>query len=228
MFMEYARNAVRMSALMGIRTISVFTHDSIGLGEDGPTHQPVEQAAILRSTPNMVTWRPADAVETAVAWKSAVKRLDGPTALLLSRQNLAPQARTGEQLAQIERGAYTLYESAAQPAVIIIATGSEVELAMEAARKLAGEKVAVRVVSMPSPERFDAQDEAYKERVLPKAVKARVAVEAGWADWWYKYVGLDGAIIGMHTFGESAPAEQLYEYFGITSEKVYEAAKALL
>ena len=228
MFMEYARNAVRMSALMGIRTIAVFTHDSIGLGEDGPTHQPVEQAAILRSTPNMVTWRPADAVETAVAWKSAVKRLDGPTALLLSRQNLAPQARTGEQLAQIERGAYTLYESAAQPAVIIIATGSEVELAMEAARKLAGEKVAVRVVSMPSPERFDAQDEAYKERVLPKAVKARVAVEAGWADWWYKYVGLDGAIIGMHTFGESAPAEQLYEYFGITSEKVYEAAKALL
>ncbi len=228
MFMEYARNAVRMSALMGIRTIFVFTHDSIGLGEDGPTHQPIEQAAILRSTPKMVSWRPADAVETAVAWKSAVKRLDGPTSLLLSRQNLAPQARTDEQISRIERGAYTLYENTEKPAVIIIATGSEVELAMEAARRLADEKVAVRVVSMPSPEVFEAQDAAYKESVLPRAVKARVAVEAGWADWWYKYVGLDGAIIGMRSFGESAPAEQLYEYFGITSEKVYEAAKALL
>ena len=228
MFMEYARNAVRMSALMGIRNIFVFTHDSIGLGEDGPTHQPVEQAAILRSTPKMVTWRPADAVETAVAWKRALLRSDGPTALLLSRQTLKAQTRSDEQLALIERGAYTLFESGKKPAVIIIATGSEVELAMEAAQKLAAEKVAVRVVSMPSSEVFDAQDEAYKELVLPKAVKARVAVEAGWADWWYKYVGLDGKIIGMRSFGESAPAEQLYEYFGITSEKVYEAAKALL
>jgi len=217
-----------MSALMGIRNIFVFTHDSIGLGEDGPTHQPVEQAAILRSTPKMVTWRPADAVETAVAWKRALLRSDGPTALLLSRQNLKAQTRSDEQLALIERGAYTLFESGKKPDVIIIATGSEVELAMEAARKLAAEKVAVRVVSMPSSEVFDAQDEAYKELVLPKAVKARVAVEAGWADWWYKYVGLDGKIIGMRSFGESAPAEQLYEYFGITSEKVYEAAKALL
>ncbi|MDX9916308.1 MAG: transketolase [Sphaerochaeta sp.] len=228
MFMEYGRNAVRMSALMGIRTIFVFTHDSIGLGEDGPTHQPIEQAAILRSTPKMVNWRPADAVETAVAWKSAVKRLDGPTSLLLSRQNLVPQARTEEQLAQIERGAYTLYESAEKPDVIIIATGSEVELAMEAARKLAAETVAVRVVSMPSSEIFEAQDEAYREQVLPKTVRARVAVEAGWADWWYKYVGMDGTVIGMRTYGESAPAEQLYDFFGITSEKVYEAAKALL
>ena len=228
MFMEYGRNAVRMSALMGIRTIFVFTHDSIGLGEDGPTHQPIEQVAILRSTPKMVNWRPADAVETAVAWKSAVKRLDGPTSLLLSRQNLVPQARTEEQLAQIERGAYTLYESAEKPDVIIIATGSEVELAMEAARKLAAETVAVRVVSMPSSEIFEAQDEAYREQVLPKAVRARVAVEAGWADWWYKYVGMDGTVIGMRTYGESAPAEQLYDFFGITSEKVYEAAKALL
>jgi transketolase len=228
MFMEYARNAVRMSALMGIRNIFVFTHDSIGLGEDGSTHQPVEQAAILRMTPKMVSWRPADAVETAVAWKSAIKRLDGPTALMLSRQNLAPQERTADQLAQIEKGAYTLYESAKQPDLIFIATGSEVELAMSAAKKLADEGKAVRVVSMPSAEVFDAQDDAYRESVLPKAVTKRVAVEAGWADYWYKYVGLDGAIIGMRSFGESAPADELFKFFGITEEKVYEAAKALL
>ncbi|ADY14474.1 transketolase [Sphaerochaeta globosa] len=228
MFMEYARNALRMSALMGLRNVMVFTHDSIGLGEDGPTHQPVEQIASLRMTPNMTTWRPCDAVETACAWKSAVKRTDGPTALLLSRQNLAPQERTETQLAQISKGAYTLYESAAKPQVILIGTGSEVSLALEAGKKLASEGKAVRVVSMPSPEVFERQDAAYKEAVLPASVKARVAVEAAWTDFWYKYVGLDGKVIGMHSFGESGPAEKLYEFFGITAVKVYEAAASLL
>jgi transketolase len=228
MFMEYARNALRMSALMGIRNIFVFTHDSIGLGEDGPTHQPVEQIANLRMTPNMVTWRPCDAVETGIAWKSAIKRTDGPSALLLSRQGLAPQDRSDEQLSQIARGAYVLYESGDKPEVILIGTGSEVELAISAAKKLAEEKVAVRVVSMPSPEVFDKQDVAYKEAILPSSVKARVAVEAAWADYWYKYVGLNGRIIGMRSFGESAPASDLYKFFGITSEAVYEAAKELL
>lgn len=228
MFMEYARNALRMAALMGIRNVYVFTHDSIGLGEDGPTHQPVEQIANLRMTPNMVTWRPCDAVETGVAWKSAVKRTDGPSALLLSRQGLSPQERTTEQLSQISKGAYVLYESKATPEVILIGTGSEVELAVSAAKKLAEENVAVRVVSMPSPEVFEMQDEAYKESVLPYAVKARVAVEAAWVDYWYKYVGLDGKIIGMHSFGESAPAGDLYKFFGITSDAVYKAAKGML
>lgn len=228
MFMEYARNALRMSALMGLRNVMVFTHDSIGLGEDGPTHQPVEQIASLRMTPNMTTWRPCDAVETACAWKSAVKRTDGPTALLLSRQNLAPQERTETQLAQISKGAYILYESAAKPQVILIGTGSEVSLALEAGKKLASEGKAVRVVSMPSPEVFERQDAAYKEAVLPASVKARVAVEAAWTDFWYKYVGLDGKVIGMHSFGESGPAEKLYEFFGITADKVYEAAASLL
>ncbi len=228
MFMEYARNAVRMAALMGIRNIYVFTHDSIGLGEDGPTHQPVEQIANLRMTPNMITWRPADLVETGVAWKSAIKRSNGPTALLLSRQNLAPQKRTAAQLGLIEKGGYILHDSKEEPQVILIATGSEVELAMEAAKSLAKAKVATRVVSMPSPEVFEAQDEAYKESVLPKAITARVAVEAGWADYWFKYVGLSGKIVGMHSFGESAPAEQLYEFFGITADAVVKAAKSLL
>ena len=228
MFMEYARNAVRMAALMKIRSIGVFTHDSIGLGEDGPTHQPVEQMANLRMTPNMVTWRPCDLVETGVAWKMAIKRSDGPTALLLSRQNLAPQKRTEKQLSLIEKGGYILHETDSSPRVILIGTGSEVELAVKAAKVLEEEKISVRVVSMPSPEVFEAQDSKYKEGVLPKAVKARVAVEAGWADYWYKYVGLDGKIIGMRSFGESGPAEQLYEHFGITVDKVVEAAKSLL
>ncbi|MGE4585154.1 MAG: transketolase [Sphaerochaeta sp.] len=228
MFMEYARNALRMSALMGLRNVMVFTHDSIGLGEDGPTHQPVEQIASLRMTPNMVTWRPCDAVETACAWKSAVKRTNGPTSLLLSRQNLAPQERTEDQLSQISKGAYVLYESAAKPQVILIGTGSEVSLALEAGKKLASEGKSVRVVSMPSPEVFEMQDASYKEAVLPASVKARVAVEAAWTDYWYKYVGLDGKVIGMHSFGESGPADQLYEYFGITAQKVYEAAVSLL
>ncbi len=228
MFMEYARNAVRMAALMKIRSIGVFTHDSIGLGEDGPTHQPVEQMANLRMTPNMVTWRPCDLVETGVAWKMAIKRSDGPTALLLSRQNLAPQKRTEKQLSLIEKGGYILHETDSSPRVILIGTGSEVELAVKAAKVLEEEKISVRVVSMSSPEVFEAQDSKYKEGVLPKAVKARVAVEAGWADYWYKYVGLDGKIIGMRSFGESGPAEQLYEHFGITVDKVVEAAKSLL
>jgi transketolase len=179
-------------------------------------------------TPNMVTWRPCDAVETGVAWKSAIKRTDGPSALLLSRQNLAPQDRSDEQLSQIAQGAYVLYESGDKPEVILIGTGSEVELAVSAAKKLAEEKVAVRVVAMPSPEVFDKQDAAYKEAVLPSAVTARVAVEAAWADYWYKYVGLNGKIIGMRSFGESAPAGELYKLFGITTEAVYEAAKELL
>lgn len=228
MFMEYARNAIRMAALMKIRSIYVFTHDSIGLGEDGPTHQPVEQITNLRMTPNVVTWRPADLVETGVAWKMAIRRSDGPTALLLSRQNLAPQKRTEKQLSLIEKGGYILYETDNKPSVILIGTGSEVEVVLKAAKTLENEKISVRVVSMPSPELFEAQDAKYKEDVLPKAVKARVAVEASWADYWYKYVGLDGKIIGMHTFGESGPAGELYEYFGITAEKVVEAAKSLL
>lgn len=227
MFMEYARNGLRMAALMGLREVYVFTHDSIGLGEDGPTHQPVEQIASLRMTPNMVTWRPADAVETGIAWKESVKRSNGPSTLFLSRQNLAPQPRTDEQLKLVEKGAYVLWESSEKPEVILIGTGSELDLAMQAGKKLAGEGKSVRVVSMPSPEVFEHQDEAYKQSVLPSSVKKRVAVEAAWTDYWFKYVGLDGKVIGMHSFGESAPAEKLYEYFGITADKVYEAAKAL-
>jgi transketolase len=179
-------------------------------------------------TPNVVTWRPADLVETGVAWKMAIKRSKGPTALLLSRQNLAPQKRTEKQLALIEKGGYILQETNNKPSVILISTGSEVGVALKAAKALEDEKISVRVVSMPSPEFFEMQDAKYKEDVLPKAVKARVAVEAGWADYWYKYVGLDGKIIGMRSFGESGPAGELYEYFGITAEKVVEAAKSLL
>lgn len=227
-FMEYARNAVRMASLMGLHVVHVYTHDSIGLGEDGPTHQPVEQPAILRLTPNMEAWRPADAVETAVAWKSAVKRTDGPVALMLSRQNLAPQKRNTDQLKQIEKGAYVLYESSVKPEMILIGTGSEVSLAMEAAQKLAQEGVAVRVVSMPCAEVFSKQDAAYREAVLPASVTRRVAVEASMADWWYKYVGLGGKVVGMRSFGESAPADQLYKLFGITADAVYEAAKSLI
>ncbi|AOV95914.1 transketolase [Edwardsiella hoshinae] len=228
MFMEYARNAMRMAALMKIRNIQVYTHDSIGLGEDGPTHQPVEQMASLRTTPNMNTWRPCDQVESAVAWKKAIERLDGPSALIFSRQNLTQMERTAEQLANIERGAYILQDCDAQPELIFIATGSEVELAMKAAAQLSAEGRQVRVVSMPSTEVFDKQDAAYREAVLPSAVSARVAVEAGIADFWYKYVGLNGAIVGMTTFGESAPAEQLFVEFGFTVDNVLAKARALL
>jgi len=228
MFMEYARNAIRMASLMGLREVYVFTHDSIGLGEDGPTHQPVEQMAILRMTPNMVTWRPGDAVETAVAWKCAVKRTDGPVALFLSRQNLAPQSRNESQLKAIEKGGYVLWESSAKPEVIIIGTGSELSLALEAGKKLAADGKAVRVVSLPSPEVFEQQPDAYREGVLPSSVTKRVVVEAGWKDYWYKYAGLGGKIVGMTRFGESGPAEKLYEYFGITADAVYKAAVSLL
>ncbi|MCC3747590.1 transketolase, partial [Rouxiella badensis] len=203
MFVEYARNAVRMAALMKIRNIFVYTHDSIGLGEDGPTHQPVEQLASLRVTPNMSLWRPADQVESAVAWKYAIERNDGPTTLIFSRQNLTQQPRTAEQLANVARGGYILKDSEGTPEVILIATGSEVGITVEAADKLAAAGTKVRVVSLPSTDAFDKQDAAYRESVLPKAVSARVAVEAGIADYWYKYVGLNGAIVGMTTFGES-------------------------
>ena len=227
-FSEYQFPAVRLGALMSTDTYYVWTHDSIGLGEDGPTHQPVEQVASLRVTPNMSTWRPCDQVESAVAWKYGVERQDGPTALILSRQNLAQQERTEEQLANIARGGYVLKDCAGQPELIFIATGSEVELAVAAYEKLTAEGVKARVVSMPSTDAFDKQDAAYRESVLPKAVTARVAVEAGIADYWYKYVGLNGAIVGMTTFGESAPAELLFEEFGFTVDNVVAKAKELL
>lgn len=228
MFVEYARNAVRMAALMKIRSIFVYTHDSIGLGEDGPTHQPVEQIASLRVTPNMSTWRPCDQVESAVAWKYAIERKNGPTSLIFSRQNLAQQPRTAQQLADIEKGAYILKDCADQPEVILIATGSEVELAVKAYEQLTAEGRKARVVSMPSTDAFDKQDAAYRESVLPSAVTARVAVEAGIADYWFKYTGMQGAIVGMHSFGESAPAGQLFSEFGFTVENVVSQAKALL
>ncbi|WP_323837535.1 transketolase [Photorhabdus africana] len=228
MFVEYARNAVRMAALMKIRSIFVYTHDSIGLGEDGPTHQPVEQLASLRVTPNLSTWRPCDQVESAVAWKYAIDRKAGPSALIFSRQNLAQQERTAEQLANIEKGAYILKDCQGQPELILIATGSEIELAVEAYNQLTEEGRQVRVVSMPSTDAFDKQDAAYREAVLPAAVSARVAIEAGIADYWFKYVGMNGAIVGMNTFGESAPADQLFKAFGFTVENVVAKAKALL
>uniref|UniRef100_A0A1A9ZYT1 transketolase n=1 Tax=Glossina pallidipes TaxID=7398 RepID=A0A1A9ZYT1_GLOPL len=228
MFVEYARNAVRMAALMKARHIMVYTHDSIGLGEDGPTHQPVEQLASLRMTPNMSNWRPCDQVETAVAWKRAIERHDGPTALILSRQNLAQQDRTAQQVADIARGGYVLKDCEGQPELILIATGSEVELAVAAYEQLQTEGRKVRVVSLPSSDFFDAQDDNYRESVLPKAVTARVAIEAGIADYWYKYVGLDGQIVGMTTFGESAPAEELFKVFGFTKENVLNKARSLL
>ncbi|EGA65257.1 transketolase [Vibrio brasiliensis] len=228
MFMEYARNAMRMAALMKVQNIQVYTHDSIGLGEDGPTHQPVEQMASLRLTPNMSTWRPCDQVESAVAWKLAIERKDGPTSLIFSRQNLAQQERDAEQLANIAKGAYILKDCAGKPELILIATGSEVELAVEAAAQLTAEGKQVRVVSMPSTDAFDKQDAAYREAVLPSDVTTRIAIEAGIADFWYKYVGFGGKIIGMTTFGESAPAGELFKMFGFTTENVVNTAKELL
>ena len=227
-FMEYARNAVRMAALMKQRAIYVFTHDSIGLGEDGPTHQPVEQVPSLRGTPNMSVWRPCDAVETAVSWKAALERNDGPTSLILSRQNLAHQPRSEEQLANIARGAYVLKDCEGTADAILIATGSEVTLALDAAEKLTADGKKIRVVSMPSTDRFDAQDAAYRESVLPADVITRVAIEAAHKDFWYKYVGLEGAIIGMETFGESAPAGQLFEEFGFTVDNIVGTVSELL
>jgi len=228
MFMEYARNALRMAALMKVQNIQVYTHDSIGLGEDGPTHQPVEQVSSLRLTPNMSTWRPCDQVESAVAWKFAIERKDGPTSLIFSRQNLAQQERSAAQVADIAKGGYVLKDCEGKPELILIATGSEVELATEAAAQLTAEGKKVRVVSMPATDVFDKQDAAYREAVLPSDVTARVAVEAGIADYWYKYVGFDGRVIGMSTFGESAPAGELFKMFGFTVENVVETAKEVL
>ncbi|WP_176467020.1 transketolase [Vibrio metoecus] len=228
MFMEYARNAMRMAALMKVQNIQVYTHDSIGLGEDGPTHQPVEQIASLRMTPNMSTWRPCDQVESAVAWKLAIERKDAPSALIFSRQNLAQQPRSAEQVANIAKGGYILKDCAGQPELILIATGSEVELAVAAYEQLSAEGKAVRVVSMPSTDAFDKQDAAYREAVLPSAVTKRIAIEAGIADFWYKYIGFGGRIIGMTSFGESAPAGELFKLFGFTTENVVKQAKELL
>ncbi|MFF7105618.1 transketolase [Pseudomonas sichuanensis] len=228
MFMEYARNAVRMSALMKQRVIHVYTHDSIGLGEDGPTHQPIEQLTSLRSTPNLDTWRPADAVESAVSWKCALERKDGPSALIFSRQNLQHQTRDAQQIADIARGGYVLKDCAGEPELILIATGSEVGLAVQAFDKLSEQGRKVRVVSMPSTSVFDAQDAAYKQSVLPLQVGARIAIEAAHADFWYKYVGLEGRVIGMTTYGESAPAAALFEEFGFTLDNILGTAEELL
>jgi transketolase len=219
MFMEYARNAVRMAALMKQQSIFVYTHDSIGLGEDGPTHQPVEQLSALRATPNLHTWRPCDTVESAVSWKSAIERRDGPAALVFSRQGLTPMPRTGGQVAAISRGGYILKDCDA-PQAILIATGSEVDLAMQAAEQLADKGILVRVVSMPCAEIFSAQDADYRDSVLPPSVRARVAVEALHADYWHKFVGLDGRVVGMTSFGESAPGDVLLKEFGFTVDNV--------
>ncbi|MEX5571929.1 transketolase [Pseudomonas lijiangensis] len=227
-FMEYARNAVRMAALMKKRVIHVFTHDSIGLGEDGPTHQPVEQLTSLRTTPNLDTWRPADAVESAVAWKYAIERNDGPSALIFSRQNLPHQTRDETQLADIARGGYVLRDCAGEPELILIATGSEIGLAVQAYDALTAQGRKVRVVSMPCTSVFEAQDPGYKQAVLPLQVSARIAIEAAHADYWYKYVGLEGRVIGMTTFGESAPAPALFEEFGFTLENILSTAEELL
>ncbi|WP_322521306.1 transketolase [Guyparkeria halophila] len=225
MFSEYARNALRMSGLMKIGSIFVYTHDSIGLGEDGPTHQPVEQIATMRLIPRMQTWRPCDAVETAVAWKQAIVRRDAPTSLVFSRQGLPHQTRTPEQIANIEKGGYILKDCDGTPDLILIATGSEVGLAMDAAEKLTDKKV--RIVSMPCVEAFAAQDEAYRESVLPSSVTARMAIEAGVTQGWYKYVGSQGKVFGLDTFGESAPAGDLFEFFGFTADRVAEEARKL-
>ena len=227
-FMEYARNAVRMAALMKQRAIYVFTHDSVGLGEDGPTHQPVEQLTAMRSTPNLDTWRPCDAVESAVAWKQAILRSDGPSALVFSRQTLPHQVGAAERVSDVTRGAYILREEQGELEAVIIATGSEVALAIEAAEKLSAAGRGVRVVSMPCAEVFQRQDAEYRESVLPSHLLARVAVEASHQDWWYKYVGLDGRVVGMNSFGESAPGPVLMKEFGFTVENVIEAVEDVI
>ncbi|MCF7982139.1 MAG: transketolase, partial [Pseudomonadales bacterium] len=228
MFMEYARNAVRMASLMKLRSIFVYTHDSIGLGEDGPTHQAVEQLTSLRSTPNMSMWRPCDTVESAIAWQSAIERQDGPTSLIFSRQSLPVMPRNDEQLECIKRGGYILKEGNQTLQAIIIATGSEVSIALAATEQLQQQGISVRLVSMPSTDLFDAQDGAYREAVLPGNIAARVAVEAAHQDFWYKYVGLAGRVIGMKSFGESAPGGELMKYFGFTTENIVQQVKALL
>ena len=225
MFMEYMRNALRMSAMMKIGTIYVYSHDSIGLGEDGPTHQAIEQVATMRVIPNFQTWRACDAIESAVCWKMAMLRVDAPTALIFSRQNLTPMERTEEQVHNIEKGGYVLKDCQGEAEIILIATGSEVSLAIESAEAMTGKKV--RVVSMPSTNAFDAQDQVYKDSVLTPGVK-RVAIEAGVADSWYKYVGLDGDVVAMSTFGESAPAGELFKHFGFTVENVVSTVESVL
>ena len=227
-FSDYARNALRMAALMKIRQVFVFTHDSIGLGEDGPTHQPVEHTASLRLIPNMSLWRPCDAVETAVAWRCAIERTDGPTSLALSRQNLPHQARNAVQISDIAKGGYVLLDCEGAPDAIIIATGSEIALAMDAAAALREKGRQIRVVSMPSTDVYDAQDEAYRDSVLPPSVTARVAVEAGVTAGWLKYVGLDGAVVGIDRFGESAPADEAFKYFGFTVDNVAAQVQSLM
>ncbi len=227
-FMEYARNAARMSALMGIPNILVYTHDSIGQGEDGPTHQPVEQLANLRGTPNMTLWRPADTVETVLAWKAAMEKDNGPSALVFSRQGLPTLERSDEQFANIAKGGYVVFESGTTPELIIIATGSEVGLAIDSAKSLADTGTSVRVVSMPSVEVFEQQDDDYRESVLPSEIRARLAIEAGHVDYWRKFVGLDGAVVGMTSFGASAPGGDLFKHFGFTVEQVVSKAKELI
>ena len=226
-FTDYMRNGMRMSALMKQPVVYILTHDSIGLGEDGPTHQPIEHVASLRLIPNMSLWRPCDAVESLVAWKVACEASDQPSSLVFSRQNLPHQERTAAQLANIEKGGYVLKDCDGTPELILIATGSEVALAMESAAALESDGKAVRVVSMPSTDRFDAQDDDYRESVLPAAVTRRVALEAGITDYWYKYVGTQGAVVGMTSFGESAPAGQLFEHFGFTVENVLDTVAKL-
>jgi len=227
-FSDYARNGIRMSALMKQRVIYVLTHDSIGLGEDGPTHQPIEQTPSLRLIPNLFVWRPCDAVETAIAWRSAIERQDGPAALILSRQNLAPQSRSPAQVEAIARGGYVLSDCAGTPELILLATGSEISLAMATATQLSASGRRVRVVSLPCVDLFEQQDPAYRETVLPAAVRARVAIEAGATSGWYRYVGLDGAVVGLDRFGESAPGDALMTYFGFTVENVVKVAEAVL
>ena len=225
-FADYARNAIRMAALLRKRSVWVLTHDSIGVGEDGPTHQPVEQISSFRLTPNVRLWRPCDTVETAVAWKDAIMHTEGPVVLALSRQGLPPQQH--EDAKDILRGGYVLSDCDGTPDLIFIATGSEVSLAVKAAGTLSGKVVKVRVVSMPCTDLFDVQDDPYKESVLPPAVRKRIAVEAASEDYWYKYVGLDGKVIGMKTFGLSAPATTLFEHFGFTEQALLDAANELL
>ena len=225
-FMEYARNAARMAALMKQQSILIYTHDSIGQGEDGPTHQPIEQLTALRATPNMSVWRPCDNVESAVAWKAALERNTGPSALVFSRQGVPHQARNAEQLANISRGAYVLKDCDGLPDAIVIATGSEVQICVEAVARLQSEGVAARLVSMPSADVFEAQDQEYRDAVLPPSIRNRVAVEAAAVDYWHKWVGMDGKIIGMRSFGASAPGDVLMEHFGFTADAVVAAAKA--
>jgi transketolase len=227
-FSDYARNALRMAALMKLRNIFVYTHDSIGLGEDGPTHQPVEHIASLRLMPNMRVWRPCDAVETAVAWRDAIERVDGPTSLVLTRQGVPHQARSDTQIAAIRRGGYVLRDSTKAPEIIFIATGSEVGLAVQVASALGEEGIAARVVSMPCTDLFDAQPEAWRESVLPPDAGARIVIEAGIGDLWWRYAGPSGRVIAMHGFGESAPAGDLFRHFGFTVGDVLSVARELL